>query len=63
MTGSSTFDSAETVRGMVERDQSKGVKDGEMVAEGTPEKVVEAPESFTGRYLAPLLGLEVVAAA
>ncbi|MEA3541063.1 MAG: hypothetical protein U9R77_02940 [Pseudomonadota bacterium] len=39
-----------------------GVKGGEVVAEGTPEKVVKEPRSFTGRYLAPLLGLEAVAA-
>ncbi|MFD1786633.1 excinuclease ABC subunit UvrA [Sphingomonas floccifaciens] len=33
-----------------------GVKGGEIVAEGTPEVVVKEPRSFTGRYLAPLLG-------
>ncbi len=32
-----------------------GVKGGEIVAEGTPEDVVNAERSFTGRYLAPLL--------
>ena len=32
-----------------------GVKGGEIVAQGTPEQVVEEPRSFTGRYLAPLL--------
>ncbi len=32
-----------------------GVKGGEIVAEGTPEKVAKAKGSFTGRYLAPLL--------
>ena len=32
-----------------------GVKGGEIVAEGTPEKVVKEPRSFTGKYLAPLL--------
>ena len=32
-----------------------GVKGGEIVAEGTPEKVAAEPRSFTGRYLAPLL--------
>ncbi|WCP12541.1 UvrABC system protein A [Sphingobium sp. AntQ-1] len=63
MTGSSTFDRAETVRGTVERDQPEGgVKGGEVVAEGTPEKVVNEARSFTGHYLAPLLGLESVAA-
>lgn len=63
MTGSSTFDRAETFRGAVERDQPEGgVKDGEVVAEGTPEKVAKASGSVTGRYLAPLLGLKAVAA-
>jgi excinuclease ABC subunit A len=33
-----------------------GVKGGEIVAEGTPEQVAQAPRSYTGRYLAPLLG-------
>ncbi|WP_404372070.1 excinuclease ABC subunit UvrA [Sphingomonas sp. MMS24-J45] len=33
-----------------------GVKGGEIVAEGTPEVVAKAKGSFTGRYLAPLLG-------
>ncbi|MDP5279190.1 excinuclease ABC subunit UvrA [Sphingomonas sp. DG1-23] len=32
-----------------------GVKGGEIVAEGTPEKVAKEPRSFTGKYLAPLL--------
>ncbi|MBY8824254.1 excinuclease ABC subunit UvrA [Sphingomonas colocasiae] len=32
-----------------------GVKGGEIVAEGTPEKVAENPRSFTGSYLKPLL--------
>ncbi|MBA3878424.1 MAG: excinuclease ABC subunit A, partial [Sphingobium sp.] len=33
-----------------------GVKGGEVVAEGTPEQVVKEARSFTGRYLAGLLG-------
>ncbi|GGB95668.1 UvrABC system protein A [Novosphingobium endophyticum] len=32
-----------------------GVRGGEIVAEGTPEQVVENPRSFTGHYLKPLL--------
>ncbi len=32
-----------------------GVKGGEIVAEGTPEKVAKTKGSFTGHYLAPLL--------
>src|SRR5689334_16413196 len=39
-----------------------GDKGGEVVAEGTPEQVAKEPRSFTGRYLAPLLGMEAVAA-
>ncbi|HVI99426.1 MAG TPA: excinuclease ABC subunit UvrA [Sphingomonas sp.] len=34
-----------------------GVKGGEIVAEGVPEDVAQEPRSFTGRYLAPLLGM------
>jgi excinuclease ABC subunit A len=30
---------------------------GMVVVEGTPEKVAKTPESYTGQYLAPLLGL------
>ena len=32
-----------------------GVNGGEIVAEGTPEKVVTVAGSFTGQYLKPLL--------
>ncbi|WP_066684671.1 excinuclease ABC subunit UvrA [Sphingomonas sp. CCH18-H6] len=32
-----------------------GVKGGEIVAAGVPEKVAEVPASFTGRYLKPML--------
>ncbi len=39
-----------------------GVKGGEIVAEGTPEKVAKAKGSFTGKYLAPLLEKRVVGA-
>ena len=41
-----------------------GVRGGEIVAVGTPEAVAKAPRSYTGHYLAPLLGLarEAVAA-
>ncbi|KQN10746.1 excinuclease ABC subunit UvrA [Sphingomonas aurantiaca] len=39
-----------------------GVKGGEIVAEGTPEKVAKAKGSFTGKYLAPLLEKKVVGA-
>ncbi len=39
-----------------------GVRGGEIVAVGTPEKVAKEPRSYTGHYLAPLLGLKSVAA-
>jgi excinuclease ABC subunit A len=32
-----------------------GVKGGEIIAEGPPEKIAEAASSYTGRYLKPLL--------
>jgi len=35
-----------------------GDKGGEVVAAGTPEDVAKEPRSYTGHYLAPLLGLE-----
>ncbi len=38
-----------------------GVKGGEIVAEGTPERVAKAKGSFTGKYLAPLLEKRVAA--
>jgi len=39
-----------------------GVKGGEIVAVGTPEDVAGVSASFTGRYLAPLLGSGAVQA-
>ena len=38
-----------------------GVRGGEIVAVGTPEDVAKEPRSYTGHYLAPLLGLRSVA--
>ena len=40
-----------------------GVKGGRIVAEGVPETVAATEGSFTGRYLAPLLGKRVAEAA
>jgi excinuclease ABC subunit A len=37
-----------------------GVRGGEIVAVGTPEAVAKEPRSYTGHYLAPLLGIESV---
>jgi excinuclease ABC subunit A len=31
---------------------------GAVIAEGTPEQVAKVPESHTGRYLAPMLGID-----
>ena len=39
-----------------------GVRGGEIVAVGTPEAVAKEPRSYTGHYLAPLLGLKSVSA-
>ena len=38
-----------------------GAGGGTIVAEGTPEQVAKVPESYTGRFLAPLLGIDRVA--
>jgi len=40
-----------------------GVKGGEIIAVGTPEQVINEPRSYTGKYLAPLLGQKAAAAA
>jgi excinuclease ABC subunit A len=37
-----------------------GDKGGELVAAGTPEQVARSSESYTGRYLRPVLGLAAV---
>ncbi|TPG43553.1 hypothetical protein EAH79_07345 [Sphingomonas koreensis] len=42
---------------MIDLGPEGGVKGGEIVAVGTPEDVACEPRSFTGRYLAPLLGM------
>ncbi len=39
-----------------------GVRGGEIVTVGTPEAVAKEPRSYTGHYLAPLLGLKSVSA-
>ena len=35
-----------------------GAGGGPIVAEGTPEQVAKVPESYTGQFLAPLLGID-----
>ncbi len=57
------LDVIKTADWIIDMGPEGGVKGGEVVAEGTPEKVAKEPRSFTGHYLAPLLGLERVAAA
>jgi len=64
------LDVIKTADWIIDMGPEGGVKGGEVVAEGTPEKVAKMatesaagkPRSFTGRYLAPLLGMEAVAA-
>ena len=41
---------------MIDLGPEGGVKGGEIVAVGTPQDVAGEARSFTGRYLAPLLG-------
>ena len=40
---------------MADQKSAAKVSRGEIVAEGTPEKVAKTKGSFTGHYLAPLL--------
>ncbi|MES2159337.1 MAG: excinuclease ABC subunit UvrA [Pseudomonadota bacterium] len=54
------LDVIKTADWIIDMGPEGGVKGGEVVAEGTPEKVAKEPRSFTGHYLAPLLGLESV---
>ena len=51
------LDVIKTADWIVDLGPEGGVKGGEIVAEGTPEQVAREPRSFTGRYLAPLLGM------
>lgn len=50
------LDVIKTADWIVDLGPEGGVKGGEIVAAGTPEEVVKEPRSFTGKYLAPLLG-------
>jgi excinuclease ABC subunit A len=36
-----------------------GNKGGHIIAVGTPEEIARQPQSYTGQFLAPLLGLDV----
>lgn len=50
------LDVIKTADWIVDLGPDGGVRGGEVVAEGTPEEVVKVERSFTGAYLAPLLG-------
>jgi excinuclease ABC subunit A len=50
------LDVIKTADWIVDLGPEGGVKGGEIVAAGTPEQVVKEKRSFTGQYLAPLLG-------
>ncbi|RVQ68895.1 excinuclease ABC subunit UvrA [Croceicoccus ponticola] len=57
------LDVIKTADWIVDLGPEGGVRGGEIVAEGTPEKVAQNPRSFTGQYLAPMLGKVVTEAA
>ncbi len=52
------LDVVKTADWVVDLGPDGGDRGGRLVVEGTPETVVACPESHTGRYLAPLLGLD-----
>ena len=41
---------------MIDLGPEGGDGGGEIIAQGTPEDIAQSTRSFTGRYLAPLLG-------
>jgi excinuclease ABC subunit A len=51
------LDVIKTADWIIDMGPEGGVKGGEVVAEGTPEKVVKEKRSFTGHYLRPMLGI------
>jgi excinuclease ABC subunit A len=51
------LDVIKTADWMVDLGPEGGDGGGEIVAQGTPEEVAASPRSFTGRYLAPMLGI------
>ncbi|MFZ2998263.1 excinuclease ABC subunit UvrA [Sphingobium sp.] len=51
------LDVIKTADWIIDMGPEGGVKGGEIVGTGTPEQVVKEPRSFTGHYLAPLLGV------
>jgi excinuclease ABC subunit A len=51
------LDVIKTADWMVDLGPEGGDGGGEIIAQGTPEEVAASPRSFTGRYLAPMLGI------
>ena len=49
------LDVIKTADWIIDMGPEGGVKGGEIVAEGTPEKVAKVARSYTGQYLAPML--------
>jgi excinuclease ABC subunit A len=52
------LDVIKTADWIVDMGPEGGVRGGTIVAQGTPEEVALVQESHTGRYLAPMLGIE-----
>jgi excinuclease ABC subunit A len=57
------LDVIKTADWLIDLGPDGGSRGGTVVAEGTPEDVAAHPGSHTGRFLAPVLGLEVAAIA
>jgi excinuclease ABC subunit A len=49
------LDVLKTADWLIDLGPEGGDKGGRLVAEGTPEQVAEDPDSYTGRYLRPIL--------
>jgi excinuclease ABC subunit A len=52
------LDVIKTADWIVDMGPEGGVRGGTIVAQGTPEEVALVQESHTGRYLAPMLGIQ-----
>ena len=50
------LDVIKTADYIVDMGPEGGVKGGRIIAEGTPEKVAEVKESFTGKFLKEIMG-------
>jgi excinuclease ABC subunit A len=55
------LDVVKTADWVIDLGPEGGHRGGEMVCEGTPEDIAAHPTSYTGKFLAPLLGLEPAA--